>query len=154
MLNPLWTHTVQWASEGLRVCSYTKWTLALPVSDSQRDLMNLGAYSWAILSHELHCSYGLGVTCIEKGRYSVRLFKLSSMFSIIWMYWATKFSPDTKICSSRGLEIMFIHCSGPITENKLSDALLSFSSLGFSLQSVFVMEIGKATVHKGLWDSV
>lgn len=47
-----------------------------------------------------------------------------------------------------------MHCSGPVTENKLSDILLSFSSLGFSLQSAFVTETGKATVYKGLWDSV
>lgn len=46
---------------------------------------------------------------------------------------------------------MFIHYSGPIAENKLSD-ILSFSSIGFSLQTAFVMEIGKATAYEGFWD--
>lgn len=133
MLNPPWIHMVQWAIEGHQVCSsYMKWALALPVCELQTDFRNLCVYSWAILPHEQHCPCGLRVSCIKKGKYSVRLFKLSSVFSTIWMYWATKFSPDTKIYNSHSLEIMFIHCRSPITENKLSDILLSFSSIDFA----------------------
>lgn len=40
---------------------------------------------------------------------------------------------------------MFIYYRGPITEKKLSD-ILSFSSTGFSLQTVLVMETGKVTM--------
>lgn len=35
------------------------------------------------VQHEQHCPCGLGVICIKKEKYPVRLFKLSSVFSVI-----------------------------------------------------------------------